>query len=102
MKGKIIEIKQQNKIECDLCDFVFKNDNPNELADISEFVNKHCPECHSNLLTPEDYLEYLSFVKLVNRANKWLGWLSYLFRSQTVEMGESTKVKIHDGLHITK
>ncbi|WBV60222.1 hypothetical protein PFY12_14435 [Chryseobacterium camelliae] len=100
--AKIIEVYQKNKIECDQCFFVVKNEIPSQLANIDEFVNKACPKCDANLCTPKDYTDYLKFIKLVNRTNKYLGWLGYFFGSQTINMGESVKVKIHDGINIIK
>lgn len=96
---KIIEIRQENKIECDNCTFVIENENPSQLANIEEYVNMPCPKYKSNLCTPKDYLDYVSFVKLVYRANKWLGWLSIFFGSQTVTT-QSNKVKIHNGIQL--
>jgi len=100
MTKKIIEIKQVNKIECDSCEFFILNENPNKLSNVDEYVNKPCPKCGANLLTPHDYKDYLKFIQLVNRANRWLGWLSYFFGKQTVDISSKTIVKVHDGIYI--
>lgn len=74
---KIIEVYQENEIECDNCNFVSKNDNPYALSEfIAEFINCQCPEFGNNLLTVSDYNDYMNLLKTINWANKYFGWLS--------------------------
>lgn len=86
MKYKIIEVVQNNAVCCDYCDYKVANDNPTEIADVSEYVNKPCPDCGNNLCTPKDFLEYLHLTKTIHKANKWFGWLRYFFGSKELDM----------------
>lgn len=84
MKYKIIEVYQENKIECDKCEFVIKNYHPNTLSIIDEYINTTCPDCGSNLLTVHDYNDYMALCGAINWVNKYFGWLSVFFKNERV------------------
>lgn len=90
----LIEIKQENIVECDTksCDYVIPNPtrDPNILG--TEYINQSCPKCGKNLLTQADYDAYNRFMKLINWLNKNFSWLTYIFPSKNDE--ETAKVKI--------
>ena len=95
-KRKLIEASYPNKVECDHCDFVIKNDNPDKLPDIEKYINKECPICQNNLLTLQDYNEWMSLNKTILWANKWFSWLTYIFPNDRQKMS----VKVHEGTKI--
>ena len=96
---KLIEIQQENLIECDNenCDYVIKNltKNPNE--SIKQYINSHCPNCGDNLLTEEDYLDNERFLRILNWMNKWFSWVT-IFIPKKYETKSS--VKDHNGIVI--
>jgi hypothetical protein len=98
MKRKLIEIHQEDLIICDnpICDFKVKNPTGNPNEDISEYLNKPCPNCGQNLLTNEDYEQSLKLMRTINWANKWFSWLTYIFPNKPT----STILHVHEGLHI--
>ncbi len=97
---KLIEVYQENLIECDnhLCNYVVKNETGNINIDSEEYIDMPCPNCGENLLTYQDYKDYKKFVNLIKWTNKWLGWLSVFFGTETV--GKRVDINVHDGIHI--
>jgi len=78
-KGLEVEI---TGIKCDVCDY---RDDTVEFKDYSEWLNKPCPKCDSNLLTQKDYDSCLRIYRNVNMFNKIirpLRWINpfYYFR----------------------
>jgi len=66
--NKLIKSIDINGIKCDCCDF---KDTSVNFKDYELWVNKHCPKCNSNLLTPKD----LSTILLLITIKKWFGWI---------------------------
>lgn len=93
---KLIETIQDNAIECDGCDYVIPNKDPQNPDDSKEYIDVPCPECGENLLTKEDYLLGRKFDKRIDFINKYFGWLSYIFPTSV----DVTNVKIHDGVKV--
>lgn len=56
-------------IKCDHCDF--RDGTVKWLEHYEAWLNKPCPKCHNNLLTPED----LNSIRVVMFIEKWFGWI---------------------------
>lgn len=98
---KLIEISQENLIECDNveCDYVIVNTTKDPNTCTKEYINKPCPECGTNLLTEKDYLDSLKIMKVIRRLNKWFSWLTiFIPRSKNT----TSMLKIHQGVIIEK
>jgi hypothetical protein len=98
---KLIEMTQDNLIECDnkFCDFKIPNDSKNPNVDTLKYVNMPCPKCGKNLLTYKDYLDYNHMIDHINVINKWFGWIAYFIPSK---YETKTTVKVHNGINIIK
>lgn len=96
---KLIEGTQENLIMCDnpKCDYTIKNETKDIFSDISKYVNKPCPKCGENLLTPEDYLTSVKTLKIVKFINKWFSWLT-IFNPKS--KSKDIIVHIHKGVHV--
>lgn len=93
---KLIELEQENLIECDHCDFFIPNDDPKNPGDSKEFLNASCPNCGENLLTERDYLISRTVEDKINWLNKWFSWLTiFLPKAKHV-----ANMKDHDGVKI--
>ena len=90
---KLIEIRRENLIECDNCDYVI----PFLEIDSKQFIDKPCPECRENLLTEKDYLLDLRLINTINWINKWFSWLSIFCRNKKEN---SIKIKVHNGINV--
>jgi len=95
----LIEIKQENLIECDNqnCDYVIENQSKYPNESIKQYVNKPCPECGENLLTVKDYLDSEKFMRVLNWMNKWFSWIT-IFIPKKYETKSTAKV--HNGIKI--
>jgi hypothetical protein len=71
---------------------------PNE--DISQYLNQPCPECGTNLLTEQDYLQSLKVLKVINWLNKWFSWTMIFIPKKTKT--KSVYLHCHDGVTIYK
>lgn len=102
MKRKLIEMHQEYSIVCDnkQCGYKIKSvtGDPNE--DISEYLNKPCPNCGENLLTEKDYLQSLKVLKLINWLNRWFSWTIVFVPKKAKRVGAS--VHVHKGVKISK
>ncbi len=96
---KLIEIKQENLIECDNqnCDYVIVNQSSNPNKSIKQYINKPCPKCGENLLTEKDYLDSEKFMRVLNWMNKWFSWVT-IFIPKKYETKSTAKV--HNGIEI--
>lgn len=102
MKPKLIEVRQENLIECDTpgCGYQIVNPTPMEQPDISMYINEPCPLCGGNLLTQKDYDDSEKFKRMIGFLNKWFWWMAWFRRKRASE--KTTSVKIHSGFHIKK
>lgn len=103
MKRKLIEIYQENLIQCDNpnCDFKIKNPTGDPNEDSSMYLNVACPLCGDNLLTERDNMIYQSFMKKVNWINKWFSWVNYLipFRKKLNEISTNdVNISFHEDI----
>lgn len=100
---KLIDIKQDNLIECDnqKCDYVIVNQTKNPNEDIKKYIDKPCPKCNENLLTEKDYLDYKKFLRIINWTNKYFSWLAF-FIPKKYETETKSKVTFHNGINIQK
>lgn len=96
---KLIEIEQENLIECDNknCDYVIKNPTKDPNESIKHYINIPCPKCGDNLLTEKDYLDSERFMRILNWMNKWFSWVT-IFIPRKYETKSSAK--IHNGITI--
>ena len=95
---KLIEIDQENLVECDdlECDFEVTNETKDPNVDITSYLNQPCPKCGENLLTEEDLYDYKKVLKLINRLNWWFSWVT-IFIPKSKKPYEGS-VKVHDGI----
>lgn len=70
-----VEIKISG-IKCDTPHCNYKDDDV-KFEDYSNYINKKCPICNSNLLTEEEYKECLKMYKATKIANKILNVLKW-------------------------
>ena len=96
---KAIEVRQQNLIECDNCDYIIPNSENSIDVDIKKYLNMPCPKCGANLLTEKDYLDSLKFLKTIKWINKWFSWIT-IFSSK--KKGKTYRAKIHNGLTVVE
>jgi predicted nucleic-acid-binding Zn-ribbon protein len=96
---KLIEIQQENLIECDNknCDYVIKNPTKDPNENVKRFVNMPCPKCGDNLLTEKDYLEGERFMQVLNWVNKWFSWVTIFI---PCKYETKSSVTIHNGITI--
>lgn len=96
---KLIEITQENLIECDNqnCNYVIINQSKDANESIKQYINKHCPKCGENLLTEKDYLDSEKFMYVLNWMNKWFSWFT-IFIPKKYET--TSTIKVHNGLKI--
>ncbi len=96
---KLIEMHQENLIECDnpQCDFKIPNPTGDPNEDISEYLNKACPLCGENLLTEKDYKQSLNMMRAINWLNKWFSWTTLFMRNRT---RKKSTMKVHEGIKI--
>lgn len=97
---KLIDFHQEFKIICDnpKCDYKIKNDSGDININISEFINKPCPNCRENLLTEKDNDDFNIFIKIINNINKYFGWLSFLFGTKS--LNKPMSIHIYNGVTI--
>ena len=85
-------------IKCDnlSCDYM---DQSVELKDYSNWLNKPCPKCGSNLLTQADYDNVKAIVELAEIMNKSIGPVAdnATTSTATVRMNGTGKVEIEIG-----
>ena len=85
-------------IKCDnpSCDYM---DHSVELKDYSNWLNKPCPKCGSNLLTQADYDNVKAIVELAEIMNKSIGPVAdnATTSTATVRMNGTGKVEIEIG-----
>lgn len=95
----LIDIKQENLIECDnkQCDYVVKNESKDPNERIDKFINTPCPKCGQNLLTEEDYMTWVKLMNKINWINKWFSWLT-IFTSKKNKV--KSTVKVYNGVHV--
>ena len=95
---KLIEIDQENLVECDNfeCDFEVTNETKDPNSDISVYLNQPCPECGENLLTEEDLNDYKKIMRIINFLNRWFSWVT-IFRRKKDKPFEGS-VKVHNGI----
>lgn len=102
-KRKLIEMEQENLVECDnpRCDFKVKNESGDPYVNIDEYLNVPCPKCGENLLTEEDLHNYTKFIRMVKWWNKWFSWTLFLFPRKnttegTVHIHKNPTIKAND------
>lgn len=96
---KLIEMSQKNIIECDHCDFVIPNTDPEKPEDGNQYINTGCPKCGNNLLTMKDYLDDKKVQKIVGWLNRWFSWITIFY---TDKKRETITAKSHNGVSIEK
>lgn len=101
---KLIEIRQQNEVECDnpKCDFVVPNKTGIPNPDSQEWLDRPCPKCGQNLLTFQDWYQFRKMMKIINFINKWFGWLSILRWGRNGKSETKATMKVHKGVKIQK
>jgi len=97
---KLIEVVHSSLIDCDnpKCSFSIPYDEQLD-RELHIFINRTCPECHENLLTRADYLQYKKFMNAIDWANKWFSWLT-IFSFKKRKRG-SVSVNVREGIRIT-
>lgn len=93
---KLIEVVQQNLIECDHCDYLIPNEDPRNPGDGKEYINQPCPMCGENLLTEKDYLLSKKIDEKIKWLNKWFSWINWFVPGKR----NSVDMKVHDGIEI--
>lgn len=89
------DIKQENLIECDNCDYVIPNPDGCVGADLKGYVDKPCPKCGANLLTKEDYELWEKHLEALRFSSKFI-----LSSDAVGDDVVQVSVKVHDGIKI--
>lgn len=92
MKKRLIfdTASQENLIECDnpKCDYKIDNPSGDVHTDCSEYINRACPKCGSNLLTQKDYDNYANMIRTMNWINKWFSWIMFFIPNPKYKTAE--------------
>ena len=98
---KLIEVTQQNVIQCDnpACDYVIPYTEELD-ARSYQFINQPCPQWGENLLTEADYLTDEKVKSLIKWINRWFSWLTLFGLGSANKDGKHVYVHAHKGLKI--
>lgn len=98
---KLIERQQISIITCDNpnCDYT---EPYTDETDLALFIDKPCPKCGEQLLTPEDYLLHKKLTKNINFINRWFSWITIFYPKKRLDNSDSVRVHIHDGITVSK
>ena len=96
---KLIEVEQSILIQCDntKCDYTIPNETKDPNANTKQYINKPCPECGYNLLTPRDYEDGERLMRIINWMNKWFSWVTYFIPKKHESKGS---IHVHNGVDV--